>query len=627
GIYAVDILSKIAGCFALKNCNYSNPTKKSVCIPIELDEGCFSLSKGLPGRKRIYHVKKLATYSNNTLTYHLVGYHIKQTNSLSYNINQLLKKFKKAISELPTVSACSTDNKKLYNLYLKLSLNTAIFNYLKYLLSYDIEILNHFSMSKYYKPNIFINEAIVFNNVIARNKLCHKENDKAFNNPLYEDIIESLKCYHKFYDTSIGKVLRGLISSNRFGLLISGSEQTPDYEAIKGRLGYLISRISETVGSNWDEAVLLEILRHTISHHVMKSLSRSMNIKPEKLIEHYVEFGSQKQIEIFEKESGGIGVISRDVLDKIYKKNKHKSVEEFILRLGECLVGGPEDLIHFMLINYGGEIETRYNNYDCKDIGPSITEFLDKTIADLGIVITPDERREAFNLWNSLIEESCKMMKISELKNYTINQQINHINPVSLLKEVHMLRYDLERMLCRFPDLDEIIVYLLANFDRYKILKDLITKLYKTSIETSESKLKNDIKEITKEPDSEKAPEKFIEQVYSILNGGMVKIDKSYEKSYVQLLYLLGRVVRGILMRFVLLKCNGSCGLCYINTRSCGRYGAPFIQGLTLDRRLLKILATSWIKEIGVDFDRVDVEEIARVFLGGKEYRIYADRV
>jgi len=62
---------------------------------------------------------------------------------------------------------------------------------------------------------------------------------------------------------------------------------------------------------------------------------------------------------------------------------------------------------------------------------------------------------------------------------------------------------------------------------------------------------------------------------------------------------LLRKVITSVLTHLALLSCNGACGMCYVNSRSCGRFGAPFIQARTLDRRLLKILASMIIEKVG----------------------------
>jgi hypothetical protein len=58
----------------------------------------------------------------------------------------------------------------------------------------------------------------------------------------------------------------------------------------------------------------------------------------------------------------------------------------------------------------------------------------------------------------------------------------------------------------------------------------------------------------------------------------------------------LGRIMRGVLLRLALLTCNSACGHCYVNTRSCSRFSAPFIQARTLDRRVAKIVASEFVK-------------------------------
>ncbi len=106
--------------------------------------------------------------------------------------------------------------------------------------------------------------------------------------------------------------------------------------------------------------------------------------------------------------------------------------------------------------------------------------------------------------------------------------------------------------------------------------------------------------------------------------GGGTKVSKNRNNNAcVAVIYaikLLGRIMRSVLMRITLLTCNSACGLCYVNSRSCSRFSAPFIQARTLDRRVLKILASEYINAISKpvgDFYSSDVGSI--VDKGGKD--------
>ena len=65
--------------------------------------------------------------------------------------------------------------------------------------------------------------------------------------------------------------------------------------------------------------------------------------------------------------------------------------------------------------------------------------------------------------------------------------------------------------------------------------------------------------------------------------------------------------------------------MCYVNAKSCSRFGAPFIQARTLDRRVLKVIASEVVKELGEEVgDYYDLNKSVDVVveLGDKAYSL-----
>ncbi len=672
GIYAVDVYANLKGKYIVGNsndgwCRYSINTNDLKKYPINTDHGfseqIYCIDKS-GCRYSNYFVKIFVDGDHNDWNPVILGYEIRKTKMLSLDIKGLIRDVGSLIfSNLEQKGDLDIDNLTLDVKYRILSINTAIVNLLRHYLSRDLVISYYLTRLGFTKIDRYNDFSILINDLFTENKIALKLRDQ------YNDLAHYIvNTYIKSFDNKLRltwvSLLRYVLSTVKgeklekyriFGECRNdknarGCVTRKEAEEIWGDIEERIRRILKNYGDipsafkvepdYWYVGAIIDVIKHTLSHHLIRTISTRWSINPSKLIEYYYEMSEDTKISVIERDSGGIGILNRvfETWEKSNKRERQEAVEDLILSLGKCLVGTPEDILHFALFDK----ETRKKLCSGKD--NDIKDGIKETIKKLGIIVTPDEFEETIRLWRSLYEEAERITRILGDK--------DEYKPCELLKAVHELRYKLESEIERFPDMNELMTYILKNMGSHKIISDLLEKILERGLKTYsdlEKELRSNlygandyVKRFMKDInfilqvriESIDNFEKLINTNKTIIENYNIKAlrkiiecvsnrrgDDNTCKAIIYALKLLGRALRAVLLRISLLSCNGACGMCYVNTKSCNRFGAPFIQAETLDRRVLKIVASEIIRNMGINVkDYYDVNENvdAIVELGGE---------
>ncbi|MEM0506661.1 MAG: hypothetical protein QXW58_05350, partial [Thermosphaera sp.] len=324
-------------------------------------------------------------------------------------------------------------------------------------------------------------------------------------------------------------------------------------EDMEEYVGNLIARLDDFTGmlsTSWSEEYwLLGLLRliasHTYTHHAIKHVSLSSGLATEFLGE-YIDVMDRGVIEsyIYENVSGGIAAIeealaSWDLLNNgsedVKKQNR---IESLLLRLGECAVGTPEDILYLYFLGIN-----------------------DPTFV---MHITPLENSEYQKLRKVFNEEVMRFSKMWGL------------NGENLSKEVMRLLYESDAKFMRFSHHDDVLLYYLLTYDKWDELGKLFTKLLSRILQKNE-----------------KDVEDMLINLHSYV-GNSRREDLDNLKNLRKVL----SIMKSILIRLIPRTCNPSCAMCYYNQKIC-EYTNPDAQELLLNRRLLKLLAFEILKDLG----------------------------
>jgi hypothetical protein len=616
GIYAVDVNALLTGKFKFKhddinrdNNNSSNRKKRSKIIPIKKSK-CLKDEDLKKARNyyqyfiKIFVDKKPITTEYEPIT---MGYEIISTKMLEIDVAELssLVNFK---------SGCFAED--LASKYRCWSLNTSYVNGLRHLLSHDLVLNYYFSQLGYAKIEKLINLIILLNdfyyqeNEILSNIIQQLQNSNGGGdkNKRFAELLRSRirsltpHCNSDVQKDPRGRLVYYFLSESKGAKLEVYRWWCEETDEIWGKIFNRLNNLIE----KWYKKYIIDIIRHTYSHHIIKVLSLGYSVPPDKFLERYAEWESEMKVAIVENESGGVGILPQFA-------NKGKSsemVEDLILSFGKCLVGTPEDLLHFALANI--------DEWKNKDISVILQNIIEK----LNIIITPDEFEETKKLWNSILDEAKNIVKLIG--------RSSEDDALLLLHDIHRLRWELENKIKRFPEFDELLVYVVAHLNSSTLLREVVKKLLDTSLDSNTKRILGEI--YAKQT---KFIDEFLNDIQSILalgksNSGVVdkcvfRKDDEQCETVVSSIKRLRRVLRGLLMRLALLSCNSACGMCYVNNESCSRYSAPFIQARTLDRRVAKITASEFVKRYPEVKDYCDVKDGVVVEVGGRKYGVACD--
>jgi len=617
GIYAIDVNALLTGKFKFKhddtnqdNNDSSNRKKRSKIIPIKKSK-CLKDDDLKKARNyyqyfvKIFADKKPITKEYEPIT---VGYEIISTKMLEIDVAELssLVNFK---------PGCFDED--LAAKYRCWSLNTSYVNGLRHLLSHDLVLNYYFSQLGYAKIEKLINLIILLNdfyyqeNEILSNIIqqLQNSNDGGDKNKRFAELLRSrIRSLTPHCNSDVQKDRRGRLVY--YFLSESKGAKLEVYRWwCKGETdeiwGKIFNRLNNLI-EKWYKKYMIDIIKHTYSHHIIKVLSLRYSVPPDKFLERYTEWESEMKVAIIENESGGVGILPQFV----NREKTPEMVEDLILSFGKCLVGTPEDLLHFALANI--------DEWKNKDISVILQNIIEK----LNIIITPEEFEETKKLWNSILDEAKNIVKLVG--------RSSEDDALSLLRDIHRLRWELENKIKRFPEFDELLVYVVAHLNSSTLLREVVKKLLYISLDNNTKRILAEI--YAKQT---KFIDEFLNDIQFILalgksNSGVVnecvfRKDDEQCETVVSSIKRLRRVLRGLLMRLALLSCNSACGMCYVNNESCSRYSAPFIQARALDRRVAKIIASEFVKRYPEVKDYCNVKDGVVVEVGGRKYGVACD--
>jgi len=603
GIYAVDVNASLKGKFKFKD-DVTNQDKSDSLIIIKRSK-CLKDEDLKKARSYYQYFVKIFVDKNKPIT---MGYEIKSTKMLEIDVPELS-------SLVNFEPGCFS--KDLASKYRCWSLNTSYVNGLRHLLSHDLVLNYYFSQLGYAKIEKLINLIILLNdfyyqeNEILSNiiqQLQNSDNGGDKNKRFAELLRSRIRSLTPHCNSDVQKDPRDRLVY--YFLSESKGAKLEVYRWwCKGETdeiwGKIFNRLNNLI-EKWYKKYIIDIIKHTYSHHIIKVLSLRYSVPPDKFLERYTEWESEMKVAIIENESGGVGILPQFA----NREKTPEMVEDLILSFGKCLVGTPEDLLHFALANID-----EWKNKD-------ISVILQNIIERLNIIITPDEFEETKKLWNSILDEAKNIVKLVG--------RSSEDDALLLLRDIHRLRWELENKIKRFPEFDELLVYVVAHLNSSTLLREVVKKLLDISLDGNTKRVLGEI--YAKQT---KFIDEFLNDIQFILalgksNSGVVdkcvfRKDGEQCETVVSSIKRLRRVLRGLLMRLALLSCNSACGMCYVNNESCSRYSAPFIQARTLDRRVAKITASEFVKRYPEVKDYCDVKDGVVVEVGDRKYGVACD--
>ena len=600
-VYAVDVDAKIRGPYC------SPKTQQCKTVRAQFQHFCVTLphiSKKIKTRK-LQFVKVFVDdkVEGNKVIPAAIGYRISNTLLLEFNTNSKFNETLLAICQ--SVEQSIKDKMTFNQLYRKLSINTSIINFIKHNLSYDLVISYYFSKLNLVRIDQFIKYIFLVGDVFSQSLTTTITAQPDVSN-VVNKILDGLRSGLDNLRTDKVQILRYLAFTTRDGELgfLTDNKEPEDeireysLNEIHKRLYNVLERqkqISKKTikgkDGDWRCGVLLDSIRHTYGHHLIKVISQSANVDSTKLIESYVE-REWVSVSVIERERGGLGIL-QSALDE-YKRDVYRAYRDLILSFGKCLVGTPEDILHFILV------DPNFRNRLCEAEPRELARVIEEFVRDrMELLLLPEELTETVRLWHSIRMEAQRLVELLPQEKLRNTRRLD----CALLMEIHQGRYQLEKTIYRFPELDELIVYLLLNMQKGQVLHSLVEELLERSLHVAGKS--SQLRQIYDNKDN--YIELFLDEVKNVLKNGcgtrgaVPRICASrrkgkYPPDVVYAVRALGRIMRGMLLRLALLTCNSACGHCYVNTRSCSRFSAPFIQARTLDRRVAKIVASEFVK-------------------------------
>jgi len=608
-VYAIDVDARIRGPYCSPNIQQCKTVRAQyqhfcVVLPRSVERNKTRTPRKIKTRKLQFVKVFIDDKEQSKATPVAIGYRISNTFLLKFDTKG--KFYEAMLAICQSVGQDVKDRMTLSQLYKKLTVNTGIINFVKHILSYDLVSSYYFSKLKLVRIDQFIKYIFLVNDILSQGLTATITAQPDVSN-VANKIFESLRSGLDNLRTDKVQMLRYLVFTTRDGELgFFTDDKEPEDEIREYGLNEIRKRLHNVLESqkqvskkktnreDWRCGVLLDLIRHTYGHHLIKVISQSANVDSNKLIESYVE-RKWEPVLVIERDRGGLGIL-QGALDE-YKRDTYRAYRDLILSFGKCLVGTPEDVLHFILAD-------NFRNRLCEAKPRELARVIEEFVRDrMELLLLPEELTETVRLWHSIRMEAQRLVELLPQEKLR-----NAIRPdCALLKEIHESRYQLEKTIYRFPELDELIVYLLLNMQKGQILHSLVKELLERSLNVAGKS--SQLRQIYDNKDN--YIELFLDEMKSVLKNGcgtrgaVPRICASrrkgkYPPDVVYAVKALGRIMRGMLLRLALLTCNSACGHCYVNTRSCSRFSAPFIQARTLDRRVAKIVASEFVK-LGFD--------------------------
>jgi len=554
--------------FDYNMCFYFLSVQDKECLKYLLNNSCvceddiekrYTCAKILSMRQNYRGVKVFSFNDTETVSPLVYGYVVEKTKYLKlemeYLINLFLDDLFEKLNEVKDITSLSFDE-----FYRIVSTNHALVNVLKHVIANDLSLSMMFSNC--YGFSSLLDSALTYNDLYSFEKIVDIINE---NERLAEEIVAILKMYNEqLYLDPKAYII---------GLILHGERIERCKEIHGDKLKERINTIFSDEESK--RKIIYSTIVHTLNHHLISLISSISGISSEYLSEIYdLNPKMHPQIFIYENMSGGIEAIET-ALD-LWSKSQEEMIEGFLLKLGECLIGTPEDLLYFVHKKYGPV------NIDKNKVLTIIKE--------LGIIITPEELEETRRLYNVFIEEA-KLLS-SVFRDYK-----DECSYEDIVKEIVDARYSVESSFKRFVEPSEILIYIFKNLEKYPCIKALLVSTARRFLEAKKD-IRDKLTIYYSITNARLLAEKIIDELHLILadvgEASKLRLINILKSKETRILIEMFRVFDSTLRKLYLKSCNNVCGLCYLNSKFCGRYGAPWIQEKTLNRRLLKIFG-SWL--------------------------------
>jgi len=542
---------------------FSSILKASYISEDDIETG--SICADILRKKGNFRGVKAFCSENSTGSLPLVyGYVAEKTRYLKLKVRHLINSFLNDLfKEYDKISL--EDDVSFKEFYKVATINQVLVNVLKNIIMNDLSLSAMFSSCRSFSS--LLDAAFTYNDLYSSEKvsdMIHKGEGLA------DKISEILRIYNeKLCSDPKAYVLALMLHGER----ISSCKKLQDSNSIS-RLRERINKFFNIAESR--KEIAYSIIVHSLNHYLISAINSISAISSEYLSEIYdLSFEGQSHAFIYENVSGGIGAIE-SALNQ-WSKSPEETVEYFLLKLGKCLIGTSEDLLFFMLKKYRVIDSNRQNMLN--------------TIKELNIIVTPEEFEETRRLYNAFIEDAKSLSSILKNGDYR-----------GVIREVIDARYSVEKDFKRFVDSCEILAYIIKNLEKYQSIKTLLVMITERLLKAKKN-MREKLTAYYSTTSTRLLAEKVINEFHLLL-ADVEEISKlklkylltSKKAKETKILIELFRVLDAALRKLYLKSCNNVCGLCYLNSKSCGRYGAPWVQEKMLSRRLLKLFS-SWLLE------------------------------
>jgi uncharacterized protein YbgA (DUF1722 family) len=340
----------------------------------------------------------------------------------------------------------------------------------------------YFSKLKLVRIDQFIKYIFLVNDILSQGLTATITAQPDVSN-VVNKIFESLRSGLDNLQTDKVQILRYLVFTAKDGELgFFTDDKEPEDEVREYGLNEIRKRLHNVLESqkqvskkkinreDWRCGVLLDLIRHTYGHHLIKVISQTANVDSTKLIESYVE-RKWEPVSVIERDRGGLGIL-QGALDE-YKRDTYRAYRDLILSFGKCLVGTPEDVLHFILA------EPNFRKRLCEAEPRELARVIEEFVRDrMELLLLPEELTETVRLWHSIRMEAQRFVELLPQEKLR-----NAIRPdCALLQEIHEGRFQLEKTIYRFPELDELIVFLLLNMQKGQVLRSIVEELLERSL-------------------------------------------------------------------------------------------------------------------------------------------------
>ena len=511
------------------------------------------------------------------------GYFVKDTNVFSLSIPPLGTFIEHLLDKL---SKLMTHDTKLQNLHLAerytlLMFNDIFYNSVLYALLNNLTLvagMQYASLASVLSTYLVFGEVVLGERLIVPCKL----------DELASNIQEKLLAlFERVMDVDLG---RGVY---KFALKvlkrIRGCRGRLDEERIK-RFRYILNERILFLKSLKEEkltflAKLLSfILLHTVYHAFIKNvLSRVGGVDDRLLQEGSLDspwrFPSRSlgEMFIYELSDGGIGAIEAAI--QYYAEDPRRFVDDMIRAIGHCVVGVPEELLYYAYLKKGSV--KRLSELDIKSV-----------IDELGILVLREEYEEALRLLESLKSEHGGA-------------------GLEYLCDALEARKQFENYFLRTPTPDELTLYILKHINAYPRIKQYLVDALRALVNRPVySRYRNEIEDyiMFKRINEDKWADALLEDIAGLFNGSneilrfisMAADRRGYRRrtEFVErLIEAAYNTLLATFSRYFLLTCVSACGWCYLNAKSCEETSAPWLQALTLNRRLANLYMTWALSE------------------------------